>query len=123
MRLCIEAIPTQNVIPRSPNENVYQNVRQILFAVLDEFEIFFQIRRIDWQGCFIVLVEELDLVVNVPCAFVSRRRREKTTALTGRQKALEYSITLRVCVPKVVTFVEQDEIAIAVFRIVEPKIY
>ncbi len=86
VRLGVEAIPTQDVVARPPDQDVGQQVRQFLFPLLDQLEILLQVRRVDGQVRLVVLVKELDLVVDVPCALVPGRGRQETAPPPGGEE-------------------------------------
>ena len=62
-------------------------------------------------------MEQLDLVVHVPGALVTRRRRQQAASLTGTQKRLHHLIPLRIGVPQIVALINQHEIAVFVEHI------
>src|SRR5437016_1614629 len=92
MRLRVKSVPAQNVISRAPNKDVYKNVGELFVTTFDQSKVILQVWWIDREISFVILVKKLDLIVNVPCAFVARCRRQKAAALTRRKKRLENSI-------------------------------
>src|SRR5437016_4972813 len=123
MCLRVKSVPAENVISRSSNQDVYKNVREFFVTTFDQSKVFLQVWRIDREISLVVLMEKLDLIINVPRAFVARCCREKTAALTRRKKRLENPITLRVGMPKVMALVYENKVAVTILHIVQQKIW
>src|SRR5436309_15872986 len=123
MRLGVKSVPAQNVISRPANKDVYKNVGKLLVTTFYQSKVFLQIWRIDREISFVILVKKLDLIVNVPCAFVAWCRRQKAAALTRRKKRLENPITLRVGMSEVMALVDENKVAITILNILQQKIW
>ena len=79
MRLCVETVPTQDMVARAPDEDVGQQIRQFSLPPLDQFEKLFQVWRVNGNIRSVVLMEKLDLVVNVPGALVPGRGGQESS--------------------------------------------
>ena len=75
MRFGINTVPPQDVIAGPPDEDVSQQVWQLSFTVINQLEVLLQVWRIDRKISLVILMEQFDLAVNVPCTLVTRRRR------------------------------------------------
>jgi hypothetical protein len=71
------------MVARAPDKDIGQQVGQFLFTALDQFEEFFKVRRVNGQVRPVVLMEKLDLVINVPCAFVPGSGGQETATAAG----------------------------------------
>ena len=69
--LRIVSVPAQNVVASATDQEVGKQVRQVLLVVLDESEIAPKIGGINGQVRLLVLMEQLDLVIDVPGALVA----------------------------------------------------
>src|SRR6266487_6571234 len=123
MCLRVKSVPAQNVISRPANKDVYKNVGELFVTTFDQSKVFLQVWRIDREISFVVLMEKFDLIVNVPCAFVARCRRQKAASLTCRKKRLENPITLCVRMSKVMALVYENKVAVTILNILQQKIW
>ena len=117
--LSIETVPTQDVISCASDKDVAQYIGQIPLTLLNLTEVFTYIGRVYWQIGDVVGVEELNLMEHVPRAFVAGRGGKKTAAPPGPQERLDDLIALCIGMAKVVAFVNEHKIAVAVHDIIE----
>ncbi len=116
---CIVAVPAQDVHAGAADEQVREQVRQTPLAVFHRLEEFAQVGRVDGQVGQVVLMEELELVVEVPHRLVARGRGEETAAaFPGAQEAVEHPVALAVGIAEVVAFIHQHEVPVPVATIV-----
>ena len=123
MCLRVKSVPAQNVISRAANKDVYKNVGELFVTTFDQSKVFLQVWWIDREISFVILMKKLDLIVNVPRAFVARCRRQKAAALPRRKKRLENPITLRVGMSKIMALVYENKVAVTILNILQQKIW
>src|SRR5262245_3788090 len=99
-----------------------EQIWQLLFLFLDEPEVFLQVWRVHRQVGFIILVEEFDLVIYVPCAFVARTRGQKTAPSAHSQERLYQLVSLCVRVTQVMALIYQHEVSVTVFYVCQQEI-
>ena len=119
----IVPVPAEDVVSRAPNQNVRQKIGQPPAAALNQLEVLLQIGGIDGKIGLVVLMEELDLVVNVPRALVSRGCRQEASFASARgEKCLQNLVPLSIGVSKVVALIHEDKIAVAILCVFQQDV-
>ena len=118
----VKAIPAQDVIASPSNEDVGKQVGELLLPFLDQLEILLKVRGSHWKIGFVILVEEFNLVIDIPCALVSGSRGQEAASSPCSQECLDYLIALYIRIAKVVALVDEHKVPVPVLHVVQKEI-